>query len=877
MSQRSTPSARKSRIGAFRYDFALSLAVSQRRRARRLAAELRRLRPDVKLFFDEERPSELFWKNEHHLREIYASSSRYVVPLISKDYETSEWTRLEFDAAKEAERQRGNPVLLPILCDDTTFLGLGRNVIRPDARKKPLRSIAEALIAQLEQKSLEPRPQPGTPAHELSRLFSASHRRALGRLAVFDWVPLELLQPSFPDIPWTKVIRDLQRSGLVTSSEHGLLQLKPELTRSLLQDAEEAKKHQASWKEALTKLRHHPDIALMYAKVSFDLGDLQSGCEVLVAGGHVVENPALLRVYVDALMGILTHERFNGIGSHQRRRALNSLGICFCRQGKLKEALEYFQQLQRWSRAAGDAWAQGQALINAGVAEARLGHPLRARAFYEMAAEHARKTSDRILRGRALGNLAMLGTDQPERAERMLKESIALKEAVHDEAGLFAGDFAQGLLAARAGQWREAIPHFEQAVQRARRTGRVPDEVAALVQLGESRFRSGRVSAALSTYRKARQLASSLPEQHVERNDALIGAVQGEAVALRKTRQWKAAEPLYLELIQLKEQEGDRQGALDVAHDLALLHEERGQKAEALKLFEKTAARALRLKLFEPACRCLLDAARLVGGKPARARTLLRRARAVVESHGTPEQRIHVALRQAAYEHAQGRYDESEALLRDVQPLATETGLRLKLLHSRMELLLQANRWPEANRLFSTLTRLAEKSGQHQASIDAYLAMGDRLWAAGGESRFEACQAYVTALLHAISASEHLEAAAFINIGIHMVAALTRNPGDGVPFEELSVRLARWLIREWDLAERPEFQRLGLWPLEVARKLQPILQRRKPSPRTIERLTEREVMSAMDDVQKALDRMEESPVDSVELAEETSEEGGRGA
>ncbi|RKH74038.1 TIR domain-containing protein [Corallococcus interemptor] len=865
MHQRSTSSVRKSPTGTFRYDFAISMAGSQRPKARRLAAELRRLRPDVKLFLDEERQSELFWKNEHDLREIYASSSRYVVSFISKDYETSRWTRMEFEAAEEAERQRGNRVLLAIQCDDTTFLGLARNVIKPDTRTSTLRSIAEALIARLE----EERPaQPGPPVRDLSRLFSASHRRALGLLAVFDEVPLELLQPCFPDIRWTKILQDLQRSGLVTSEE-GFLRLKPELNRSFRQDSEEAKKRQAAWKEGLTKLRHHPDIALMYAKVSFDLGDLQSGCEVVIAAGHFVDDPGLLRVYSDALIGILTHERFTVIGDHQRRRALNALGICLCRQGMLEEARELFRRLLGWSRVTGDAWAQGQALINAGVAEIRLEHPLRARALYEMAAEHARKTSDRILRGRALGNLAMMGMGQPGRAERMLRESIELKKESRDEAGLFAGDFAQGLLTARAGQWREALGHFRQAAERARRTGRVSEEAAVLVQLGECCFRTGRVSAALSTYRKARQLADSLPEQHAERNSALIAAIQGEAVVLRESRQGMAAEPLFLELMRLKERSGDRQGALDVAHDLALLRAEHGKKAEALKLLEKTAARALRLKLFEPACRCLLEAARLIEGKPARVRALLRRAGAVVTAHGTPEQRIHVALQQATYENAQWRFDECKALLRNVQPLAREAGLRLMLLHSRLELLLQAKRWHQAKRLFSTLTRLAEKSGQHEASINAHLLMGERLWAANDDFRFEACQAYVAALFLAISESEHLEDDAFIKVGIQMAATLMRHPDDAVPFEELSARLSRWLIREWNLAEHSEIQNLGLWPLKVARELRPMLQRRKPSPRVIERLVDREFRRALDGASKAIDRMESLSVNSEEPDEST--------
>jgi hypothetical protein len=241
----------------------------------------------------------------------------------------------------------------------------------------------------------------------------------------------------------------------------------------------------------------------------------------------------------------------------------------------------------------------------------------------------------------------------------------------------------------------------------------------------------------------------------------------------------------------------------------------------------------------------------------------------VVTAHGTPEQRIHVALQQATYENAQWRFDECEALLRNVQPLAKEAGLRLMLLHSRLELLLQAKRWHQAKRLFSTLTRLAEKSGQHEASINAHLLMGEHLWAANDDFRFEACQAYVAALFLAISESEHLEDDAFIKVGIQMAATLMRHPDDAVPFEELSARLARWLIREWNLAEHSEIQNLGLWPLKVARELRPMLQRRKPSPRVIERLVEREFRRALDSASKAIDRMESPSVNSVEPDEST--------
>jgi tetratricopeptide (TPR) repeat protein len=828
----------------FRYDFAFSLAGEKRRMVRRLTAEMRRLNPGVRIFFDEDSNEELWGKTDRDLREIYASSSRYVVPIISQDYATSDWTRLEFEAAKEAERKRGDRVLLPIRCDDTTFLGLSTNVIHSDARKLSTKELAGKLISTLTKEvsaEVTSTPAPRISIEELARWLAGSNRRALGLLAIFEVIPDELLLAVFPEIAWKRIIRDLHRSGIATV-DHGMVQVHPLLAKSILKDEEETKRLRSNWRKALFPIRLYPDIALLYASVCFEMGDVKEGLDVLVTVGGAAEDPDSASLYAELLAEIATSARFEQFEIELRLRVINAVGLCMTHLECFDEAVQSFHYLRLLGQRSGNTWAIGQSLINEGVVHARAGRLAYARVLYETTAEHARRTGNVVLRGRALGNLAMVGTHQPERAAAFLRESLAAKRASRDRQGLFAGWFASGLLEAQAGKWAEAARYFERAARVARRSEREHDEAFALVHQGDVQASAGRLKAALKIFQKARRIVRALPGTP----PALILAIQGEAVLQRERKQWRAAERLFRVLIEMKERRGDRKGALEAAHDLALLLEQRSREAEARQLHEKTAAQAMRLRLFEFACVCLIAAANIANKEDsAGARALLRRAQAAAERGGNIQQRVEVAFERANLEANNARPAQAEALLRAAQPLAVDTELKLLLLQSRVELLLRARRMPEALRLFSGLQRTAMKSGHHQVYVDSHMLVGDYLWWAGKEFQLEACQAYAAALLYAVSESKHLGDPAFIKVGMRMAQMLVGKPVESYSNEELSTQMERWLSRQPNIAEEPEAQQFALWPFRLVQSIRPLLEKGRLSNRVFVRLLEQAIWGSL--------------------------------
>jgi hypothetical protein len=85
---------------AGRYDFALSFAGANRDIARRLHEILQER--EVPTFYDEDEQHRIIANNvEEYLGPIYRSEARYVIPLLSPDYPTRIWTKIESDQFKE--------------------------------------------------------------------------------------------------------------------------------------------------------------------------------------------------------------------------------------------------------------------------------------------------------------------------------------------------------------------------------------------------------------------------------------------------------------------------------------------------------------------------------------------------------------------------------------------------------------------------------------------------------------------------------------------------------------------------------------------------------------------------------------------------------
>lgn len=98
-----------------RYDFALSFAGEDRHFAERLAHEL--ANREISVFYDRNEQHRILANDvEEYLAPIYRSESRFVVPLLSKDYPRKIWTKFESDHFKQRFGQKS---VIPVWYSDS--------------------------------------------------------------------------------------------------------------------------------------------------------------------------------------------------------------------------------------------------------------------------------------------------------------------------------------------------------------------------------------------------------------------------------------------------------------------------------------------------------------------------------------------------------------------------------------------------------------------------------------------------------------------------------------------------------------------------------------------------------------------------------------
>lgn len=137
-----------------KYDFALSFAGAQREIAERIAEGLGD--KDIGVFYDFNEQHLLLGENvEEYLTKIYRSEATYVVPLLSQEYPTRIWTKIESDAFRD---RFGEGAVFPIrlsnvaegyFADHSKYGGLSFDVERDTDTQ--VKAIVETLAKRLEE------------------------------------------------------------------------------------------------------------------------------------------------------------------------------------------------------------------------------------------------------------------------------------------------------------------------------------------------------------------------------------------------------------------------------------------------------------------------------------------------------------------------------------------------------------------------------------------------------------------------------------------------------------------------------------------------------------------------------------------------------
>ena len=172
---------------------------------------------------------------------------------------------------------------------------------------------------------------------------------------------------------------------------------------------------------------------------------------------------------------ILTYLTREGSPAEDAERILayGLLGNLYQREGRLKEAEEYYRRKADLAEKTGDRYEQERAMGNIGLIAMMRGDPEEARAAFGHMLELAGTLNQRDAQQAALGNLGNIAFSlgENEEAERLYARQKNISLDSGNMAGLIHACGALGVLYLKTGRYAEAEAEFNEQERESRRTG----------------------------------------------------------------------------------------------------------------------------------------------------------------------------------------------------------------------------------------------------------------------------------------------------------------------------------------------------------------------------------------------------------------------
>ncbi len=213
--------------------------------------------------------------------------------------------------------------------------------------------------------------------------------------------------------------------------------------------------------------------------------------------GHILESLAAPKV-------------LRRLKSLSRIKLFHSLAICATQDGRIKDALMWFEKVRRQCVKARDAYWLGQYLINSGVAFDVSGDSRRAATAFQKAIKHGKAHKQPSLVGRSLGNLAQIRMreDETDAAVELMRQSIKWKKDAKDEHGSAMASAQLGSVEANRGNLRVALGHFTEAEALFAEQGDTYNQAKSRYNVGNVYADLGELPTALVSLKQAHRIAN---------------------------------------------------------------------------------------------------------------------------------------------------------------------------------------------------------------------------------------------------------------------------------------------------------------------------------------------------------------------------------
>ena len=588
----------------FRFNAGVSFAKEDRKHAEMLVDELKAQGTTV--FYDKDYSAEIWGEDGSKFEEIYGQQCEYVIPLVSKNYLDSDYARHEFQAARKAEKKRGTTVILPVRLDHSSLVGLTED--------RPYLAIDDYSIEQMAAIFAErcsftsPNKKSSGKPRRTESLLDSKTRQAFGILASSRMLlTSDHFEALFPEVNWKKAYATLRKKGYL-KLEGRLVHVDKKQQAIVLQHDADQEAFRILWLEKLEPLRHYMDMALCLSLMYLEVGDIKQSAQVLadVANGTHVSH--WNGSYILSLESLASSKLSRRLGADLRIQVLHALGKCLSHANRFDEAKQWLNKAIQTAKRKKDAVWLGQTFLTIGVAHFHDGDRKQAIRWYEKARDHADKTGDHLLAGRALGNLAELKREEsPFQAQELLKESINRKKAAGDSLGEVIGIFQLGNIEATNGAPEKAIPIYEKALAKRNAFDEGDDEALLLNNLGLAHSKCGRNAKAASFFKKSASLANELGYEETERL-----ALRGQAMASFNLKRFQVVVDVSNRLIELNKEHFDLGDELTALHGRGASMILLGDIASGRKSIQSALRLARRNEEIDWITRCIADLSREV-------------------------------------------------------------------------------------------------------------------------------------------------------------------------------------------------------------------------------------------------------------------------
>ncbi|MDY6804272.1 MAG: tetratricopeptide repeat protein [Cyanobacteriota bacterium] len=263
---------------------------------------------------------------------------------------------------------------------------------------------------------------------------------------------------------------------------------------------------------------------------------------------------------------------------------LNNIGLAYDNLSNYDRALEFYEEALPILREVEDRLEEGNTLSNIGLVYRHLSEYDKALDYYQQALEIRREVDDRLGEGTTLNNIGSVyyHQGQYQQALQKLQQALDIRREVGDRAGQGATLNNIGAVYKSQGEYNQALQKFQQALEIAQKIGDSAGEAATLNGIGVVYKSQGEYQQALQKYQQALDIAQEIGDSAGEAT-----TLNGIGVVYKSQGEYQQALQKYQQALDIAQEIGDRAGEATTLNGIGAVYEKQGEYQQALQKYQQ--------------------------------------------------------------------------------------------------------------------------------------------------------------------------------------------------------------------------------------------------------------------------------------------------